>query len=121
MDRKQGIDPVNVSGCVPRCSPDSSGSSQPFTTNSIKESISAVESTVKLIAKDDKATLGYLLKRMGLHPALEKGFAAIYGYTSDADGIRHGLMDQPTLSAADARFFLVVCSAFVNYASGKVR
>lgn len=87
--------------------------------NSIKESISAVESAVKLIAKDDKATLGQLLKCMRLHPALEKGFAAIYGYTSDADGIRHGLMDEPTLSAADARFFLVVCSAFVNYASEK--
>lgn len=89
--------------------------------NSIKESISAVESVVKLIAKDDKSTLGQLLKRMALHQALEKGFAAMYGYTSDADGIRHGLMDQPALSASDARFFLVICSAFVNYALEKAR
>jgi integrase/recombinase XerD len=32
MNRNQGNDLVNASGCVPRYSPDSSGSSQPFTT-----------------------------------------------------------------------------------------
>ena len=57
--------------------------------NSIKESISAVESACQVIAGEPKATLGDALKRIGVHKALEKGFGAIYGYTNDADGIRH--------------------------------
>ncbi len=47
-------------------------------------------------------------------------FGTLYGYTSDADGIRHALMDLPTLTFDDAKFFLVVCSAFVNFAQAKV-
>lgn len=33
--------------------------------------------------------LGQVLKKLGIHPALEKGFSSIYGYTSGADEIRH--------------------------------
>jgi hypothetical protein len=83
--------------------------------NSIKESVSAVESVCQVITGDSKATLGDALRRLGLHKALEKGFSAIYGYTSDADGIRHALLEESVLDADDARFFLVSCSAFVNY------
>jgi AbiJ N-terminal domain 4 len=87
--------------------------------NSIKESISAVEAVCQIITGGDKATLGQALKRIGIHPALEKGFAAIYGYTSDADGIRHALLEESTLEADDAKFFLVSCSAFTNYLIAK--
>jgi hypothetical protein len=83
--------------------------------NAIKESISAVESVCKVIVGDDRATLVQALKQIGLHPALEKGLGNIYGYTSDADGIRHAMMDKSMLTGDDARFFLVSCSAFVNY------
>ncbi|BCA79290.1 hypothetical protein [Desulfuromonas sp. AOP6] len=87
--------------------------------NSIKESISAVESLVKNISTDDKATLGNALKQLqdsrGLHPALKNAFSSLYGYTSDAQGIRHALMEESTLTKADARFMLVSCSAFINY------
>jgi hypothetical protein len=83
--------------------------------NSIKESISAVEAACQIITGDWKATLGKALKQLGLHPALEKGFCAIYGYTGDDDGIRHALSDEATVNADDAKFFLVACSAFVNY------
>jgi hypothetical protein len=83
--------------------------------NSVKESISAVESVCQIIAGDSKATLGDALKRLGVHKALEKGFSAIYGYTSDADGIRHALLEESEVGADDAKFFLVSCSAFVNY------
>jgi hypothetical protein len=66
-----------------------------------------------------KATLGQALKVLGdkahLHKALELGFSNIYGYTSDADGIRHGMMELPELRLADAPFMLVACSAFANY------
>ena len=91
--------------------------------NSIKESISAVEAICRLITKDDKATLGQALKmvetKVGLHGALKKAFSNLYGYTSSADGIRHSLMDEPTLSFEDAKFMLVSCSAFINYLVSK--
>ncbi|MCZ7542089.1 MAG: hypothetical protein M5R40_00440 [Anaerolineae bacterium] len=83
--------------------------------NSIKEAISAVEATAKIITGDKKATLRQALKRLGLHPALESGLSSIYGYTSDADGIRHALTDEPNVTHDDAKFMLVSCSAFVNY------
>jgi hypothetical protein len=90
--------------------------------NSIKESISAVEATCNLLA-GKKVTLGQCLKdvreKIGLHGALEKAFSSLYGYTSEAEGIRHALLDEPTLSFEDAKFMLVSCSAFVNYLISK--
>ncbi|HUW46252.1 MAG TPA: hypothetical protein VMW50_10725 [Dehalococcoidia bacterium] len=91
--------------------------------NSIKESISAVESTCRLIAGDDKAKLNQALRvikdKIGLHRALEKAFDSLYGYTSDEDGIRHALLDEPDLDFEDARFMLVSCAAFINYLKSK--
>ena len=89
--------------------------------NSIKESISAVESLAKKLVGDEKATLGQALKvlekRHHLHPSLKTAFSALYGYTNDADGIRHSLMDNESqLTKADARFMLICCSAFINFA-----
>ena len=87
--------------------------------NSIKESISAVESLCKSISGNDSATLGAALKelerRSQLHPALKSAFSSLYGYTSDTGGIRHALMEESILTGADARFMLISCSAFVNY------
>ncbi len=90
--------------------------------NSIKESISAVEAVVNDI-NGASGTLGTALKKLGVnaHPALENALSKLYGYTSDADGIRHALMDEPNLESEDARFMLVVCSAFVNYLREKAR
>ena len=88
--------------------------------NSIKESISAVEALCRVITGDDRATLGQALKRLtdrGLkfHPALEKAWGSLYGYTSDEDGIRHAMLEESTLTLADAKYFLVSCSAFITY------
>ncbi len=87
--------------------------------NSIKESISAVEAMCNLITGKEKATLGDALKRITgkieLHPALQESFSHLYGYTSDADGIRHALLDEGSLDSEDAKFMLVSCSAFINY------
>lgn len=88
--------------------------------NSIKESISAVESTCQVISDLPNATLGSCLSRLKakhpMHPAFEQALSKLYGYTSDASGIRHSLSDQsapPTF--ADAKFMLVTCTAFINY------
>jgi len=91
--------------------------------NSIKESISAVEAICRLITNKKKATLGQALKvvktKVGLHGALEEAFSHLYGYTSTAEGIRHSLLDESTLSFEDAKFMLVSCSAFINYLVSK--
>ena len=43
MDRNQGTDLVNASGCVPRCSPDSRTFSQPFTRNNLRNAAAVRE------------------------------------------------------------------------------
>ena len=87
--------------------------------NSIKESISAVESISKVLSSGSKNSLGSALDKLKgkieIHPALERGFKQIYGYTSDSDGIRHALMEESKSDFEDAKYMLVACSAFVNY------
>jgi hypothetical protein len=93
--------------------------------NSIKESISAVEAMARVVTGDQKATLGDALKtletRGALHPAMKEAFSKMYGYTSNAEGIRHALVSESNVTQADARYFLVVCSAFVNLLKAQVR
>jgi AbiJ N-terminal domain 4 len=91
--------------------------------NSIKESISAVESMCRLLSGDSKATLGVALKtvkdKASIHPALERAFSSLYGYTSDEGGIRHSLLEESNLTFTDAKFMLVTCAGFTNYLIGK--
>ena len=91
--------------------------------NSIKESISAVESIVRAITGNEKATLGQALKELekskSLHPALREAFSTLYGYTSDEGGIRHAMLDQPNVTADDAKLFLLLCTSFTNYLKAK--
>ncbi len=91
--------------------------------NSIKESISAVEGLCSLLAGQDHADLDaglkVLDKKLHLHKALKSAFNSLYGYTSDANGIRHALLDEPSLSFEDAKFMLVACSAFINFLRGE--
>lgn len=93
--------------------------------NSIKESISAVESICKIIINDDTATLGKALieidNKFPMHPALKKAFTALYGYTSDESGIRHSLDETgANVGFEEAKFMLVTCSAFINYLKNKM-
>jgi hypothetical protein len=87
--------------------------------NSIKESISAVESLMMVVSGNKSATLSEGLKRIhevvDLHPALKGGFEKLYGYTCDEDGIRHAIFSNRSISYGDAKYFLVSCSAFINY------
>ena len=92
--------------------------------NSIKESISAVENMARLVSGNPKAMLSDALKAIEknglLHNALKDGFIKLYGYTSDADGIRHAMLEEPNLKAADARYFLLSCTSFVNYLKAQI-
>lgn len=98
----------------------------PDYSNSIKESISAIEGTCRLIANKENATLGEALDiiekegRIELHGALKRAFDSLYGFTSSAQGIRHARTgEKMSLSFEDAKFMLVSCSAFVNYLISK--
>ncbi len=104
-----------------------SDKTSPDYRNSIKESISAVEAICKIIAKNEKTTLGIALNMLedkgtvALHPSLKTAFQNLYGYTNDADGIRHALKDENIKADFDeAKFMLVTCSAFVNYLISKI-
>ena len=96
--------------------------------NSIKESISAVESMCCIITglSGKNATLGNTLKKLKengvhIHQAMEKAFLSLYGYTSDEDGIRHGGIDFRNAPSEDAKYMLISCSAFINYLTEKWR
>lgn len=88
--------------------------------NSIKESISAVEAAVAYVTESRKAggisvPLKKAVDKFVVHPALRDGFEKLYAYTSDAEGIRHAILSESSLTQADARYMLVSCSAFSNY------
>lgn len=91
--------------------------------NSIKESISAVESVARTLGKGNSKglsdALDELAKKTNLHGALRTGFINLYGYTSDEDGIRHAILDSPTVGFDEAKYMVVSCSAFVNYLISK--
>ena len=100
---------------------------KPDYENSIKESISAVESLCCIItgATGSQATLGSTLKKLEkdggvvIHGALKTAFEKLYGYTSDSGGIRHGSIEFVNVASEDAKYMLVSCSAFVNYLTEK--
>jgi len=92
---------------------------QPDYRNAIKEAISSVESIVQVIShsksKGLSNILNEILKKTYVHPALKEGFIKLYGYSSDEDGIRHAILEQPNISFAEAKYMIISCSAFVNY------
>lgn len=95
--------------------------------NSIKESISAVESACRILT--DESTLGKALSKLEskgvvINTELKKGFEKIYNYTNSKEsGIRHSIIDnnhrEPSFD--DAKYMLVSCSAFINYILSKTK
>lgn len=96
---------------------------EPDYRNSIKESISAVESVAKVLGTDSSpglvGALDELAKKTNLHGALRAGFVKLYGYTSDEGGIRHAILEEQNVGFDEAKYMVVSCSAFVNYLVSK--
>lgn len=94
--------------------------------NSIKESISSVEAMCEIVTgvRGKEATLGNMLKKLEqkgvvIHSALKSAFNILYGYTSDANGIRHaGDIGGKASTFEEAKFMLISCCAFINYLKG---
>lgn len=89
-------------------------------SDSIRESISAVEGIAKSI-EPTADTLGPALARLkssiSLNPALASAFGKLYGYSSDEKGIRHALVfdGQPNVTERDALFMFGSCASFVAF------
>lgn len=93
---------------------------EPDYRNSIRESISAVESTLKVLTGMVNAPLGDALKAFSrsqpIHGALFSGLGSLYGYSSNEHGIRHALIEaDANVGFAEAKFMVVACAAFVNF------
>jgi hypothetical protein len=88
--------------------------------NSIRESIHAVESTLKVLTGLEHADLAVALraftKTHAIHGALFSGLDSLYGYTSNEQGIRHALIEaDANVGFAEAKFMAVACAAFMNF------
>ncbi|MEH1906951.1 MAG: DUF5763 domain-containing protein [Nostoc sp.] len=124
---EQAVDDKNfpaVSSHLKRSLALMSDKENPDYRNSIKESISAVESLAKAMTGKPKGTLADALKVLevshNLHPALKNSFLILYGYTSDEGGIRHAMLTEPDITVADAKLFLLSCTSFINYLKSKI-
>jgi hypothetical protein len=87
---------------------------------SVRESIHAVEAVARTF--ENAGTLPDALKalqRSGhtIHPALANGFKALYGYTSDEQGVRHALIesDKSAVGESEAQFMFGSCASFCQY------
>lgn len=93
----------------------------PDLRNSITEAISAVESAARIVTGKQKATLADALKTLEksghVHPALKEAWVKLYGYTSDEQGLRHAMTEDPNIDFSTAKYMVVTCSAFVNLLS----
>jgi hypothetical protein len=92
--------------------------SHPDYLNSMKESISAVESVVK--KQTGKGSVGDGLKilaekRGQIHPSLQVAWTKMYGWASNDPGIRHAAIEASGSSQPMAKYLLVASSAFVSY------
>ena len=94
---------------------------EPDYRNSIKESVSAVESLVRKISGKSKLSesLKFMNTKFNLHTCLQLGFEKLYNYSSDENGIRHAILDESDIGFDEAKYMLVSCSAFINYLISK--
>ena len=91
-------------------------------TQAVQECIAAVEGAARFVTGEHTMTLGAILARMRKdgkfnHPALADALSKLYGYTSDAQGIRHSLVlsDNSAVTEREAFLMFGLCASFVTY------
>lgn len=93
--------------------------------NSIKESITAVETLLR--DKTGETTFGNAFNKIkiktNIHPRLEEMIQKVYDYTNQKDtGIRHAKVEGDNTylpQAEEALFMLITCSAIINFINSK--
>ena len=86
----------------------------PDARGAIVRAVGAVEALAKDLKKDSKATLGQLIKQLGLPKPLDSAAAQLWGYASDQ--ARHVTEGQEP-DRLEAAFVVQVCAAFISYLS----
>lgn len=89
-------------------------------SDAVRESIHAVESTVRKVTGNDKGTLtdGLALIEYAthLHKSLKSAFSKLYDYTSDEKGIRHASINGDEMVDEHlALFMFSTCASFCAY------
>jgi len=98
---------------------------KPDCENSIKESISALEALAQIITRTDgaQASLGKMLTKLEkekiITSAMKGAFSALYGFASNSRGVRHSGNNGDIVSFEEAKYILVVSTAFINYVMSK--
>lgn len=93
--------------------------------NSIKESISALEALAQIITKTNgaQATFGKMSEKLVeqgvITPGMKAAFSALYGVASNSRGVRHSGNNGDIVSFEEAKYILVVSTAFINYVMSK--
>jgi hypothetical protein len=88
--------------------------------SAIRESIHSIEAAAKII-EPTAQTLGPALSKLEargeINGAQKRAFGALYGYTSDTNGVRHALTfdDTADVSEKDAMFMFGACAAFASF------
>ena len=91
--------------------------------NAIKESFIAVETSLNQYF-NTKDTFGHnwdrFTKENNIHPKLKDSLGALYGYTCDIGGVRHGGdLSYANVSYEEAQYVLVTCSGIINFIKSK--
>ena len=95
--------------------------------NSIKESISALEALAQIITETDgaQASLGKMLAKLEeqeiITSAMKGAFSVLYGVASNSRGVRHSGNNGDIVSFEEAKYILVVSTAFINYVMSKMK
>lgn len=96
-------------------------SASPDFENSVKESISAVESCLMILLNEPNGTLGKIIKRANLDPDIERLVSQAYGATSNKAFVRHGGTTTSGLTKVEAEFFLEFAATSIVYITKKLK
>lgn len=95
----------------------------PDVENCILDAVSAIESVGRIIANDDKAVLGNIIRSMvreGVIPKLlGETIQKVYAYRGDEPGVAHGLVGDSKVTEDEAECVLAMSAAIIIYLVNK--
>jgi hypothetical protein len=100
---------------------------KPDYPNSVKESVSALEALAQIITgiTGSEATLGKMLKKLEeekiISSAMKSAFSTLYGFASESKGVRHSSVNGETVSFEEAKYIMVISTAFINFVHSKMK